>query len=456
MHTLVPVGTNPGNRLLHLTTLWSGVGRGGFRARALIERFQSEGWEVLVRYMFVEDRPAAIAKNPALESDATDAAELDSFRPTVVLSEGGLLAAETRDWKMPAKIAVDYVESGGVFLVLDAGRHVFGDQPGLAGETAFFGARVRPTDSGSIRYLRDEASNFGHGSNLLCRPENMVVDEWLRPALHDIRALMAVTPVALEPWGVLGDIAASTEPTATALAEDLFVADRQQTPIATVKQHGLGYAGIVSAIMSPDDLVKDAPDNVTWLFQLSKLLAGEAGRLRSIRGKRESRPPWKGDPRPTHDLLTAAEDETLEIKQTARFDVRRKVKSTYIETEVVEAVAELWNRDGGTLLIGVADEPRRAVGLDDDYRLVKPQNADGYCAWLGTLLSNRLSTTLAISCRIAVERVDSTEIARIDIPTGHVPAWIDNRTFRVRRSNAGVTLEGPELDQYLRDRFPST
>lgn len=81
-------------------------------------------------------------------------------------------------------------------------------------------------------------------------------------------------------------------------------------------------------------------------------------------------------------------------------------------------MAELWNSDGGVLLIGVRDDPREVTCLEDDYRLVRPKNADGFCSWLGQMLRHRINAVVAASVRIRIEEVAGDEIARIDVPGG--------------------------------------
>ena len=47
------------------------------------------------------------------------------------------------------------------------------------------------------------------------------------------------------------------------------------------------------------------------------------------------------------------------------------------------------NDKGGTLLIGINDGGQ-PVGLDNQYALVSPPNADGYVKWLNTLFKNNI------------------------------------------------------------------
>jgi hypothetical protein len=65
----------------------------------------------------------------------------------------------------------------------------------------------------------------------------MLISDWLRRAFDDVTAIHAVDAVAL---GLVGDIAASAEPTARVLVSDRFVDDPWPTPIATVPNIVLG------------------------------------------------------------------------------------------------------------------------------------------------------------------------------------------------------------------------
>lgn len=411
-------------------------------------------WTTLVRHHFFENREEAVKNNPAIKVDATDVDEFLTFAPDVVTVEEGLFLPGTRNWRIPADLAVTFVESGGVLLILDADTNKFTNDSGLSAETGFFGARVWD-GLPSPRYLRDSVSNRGHDAVLVCRPERMAITDWLDPAFEGVENIVAVGPVALNPY--FGEIAASTEPTARALEADVFVEEASPTPIATIRNHNLGFAGLVAAGVSPDDLTSTAPGNITWIIQLSSLLANEAALAERTRREPVDRREPETAPATsaaTESLLHRPEDEWLEFKETGRWDVRLNQKSKEMEREVAEAVVEFWNRSGGVIIIGVRDDPREVVGLERDLGLVKPKNSDGYCAWLGQLLADRVvGASVDVHVTIRTEIIEGREVARIDVPAGKKPVWLDGEIFRVRRSNGGITLAGPKADAYIRDHF---
>ena len=56
--------------------------------------------------------------------DVTDKDEFEEFAPDVIYSEGGLYVGDD-DWKIPATVIVDFVESGGVFIVTGVNQGLF-------------------------------------------------------------------------------------------------------------------------------------------------------------------------------------------------------------------------------------------------------------------------------------------------------------------------------------------
>ena len=127
-----------------------------------------------------------------------------------------------------------------------------------------------------------------------------------------------------------------------------------------------------------------------------------------------------------------------------------------MEDVIVKTVAGMLNDHGGTLLIGVTDDGE-PVGLDNDYALVRPPNADGLVNWLDTLLENSLGHVGAHRLAIRMDQVDGHDICRIDIPASHRPIWVKNPkgadTLYQRRNNSTRAVAAGELNNFLTDRF---
>ena len=124
-----------------------------------------------------------------------------------------------------------------------------------------------------------------------------------------------------------------------------------------------------------------------------------------------------------------------------------------------KTAAGMLNDHGGTLLIGVTDDGE-PVGLEADYALVKPPNADGLVNWLDTLFDNSLGHVGANLLAIRMDQVNGHDICRIDIPASSRPIWVKNPngddTLYQRRDNSTRQVPTNEIKPFLTDRFGKT
>lgn len=126
-----------------------------------------------------------------------------------------------------------------------------------------------------------------------------------------------------------------------------------------------------------------------------------------------------------------------------------------MEEVIVKTVAGLLNGPGGTLLIGVTDA-REPIGLDDDYALVKPANADGYVGWLDTLREMSLGHSGAHRVQIRVEVIAGRDVCRLDVPASSRPILAkgkDGDVLYERRNNSTRVVPAAEVEEFIADRF---
>ncbi len=76
-------------------------------------------------------------------------------------------------------------------------------------------------------------------------------------------------------------------------------------------------------------------------------------------------------------LLVQGEGPILEFKSSFRWDLRQNQANKGLEAVILKTIAGFMNGNGGTLLIGVADDGA-IVGLKPDYTLLKKTR----CRWL--------------------------------------------------------------------------
>lgn len=157
-------------------------------------------------------------------------------------------------------------------------------------------------------------------------------------------------------------------------------------------------------------------------------------------------------------LIQRGESGTLELKSTARMNLQTGKRDPRIELVIAKTVAGFMNAEGGTLLVGVADDGA-IHGLDDDYATLNRPNRDGFELWLADYLGDRLGRTALSTLDVTFEAVDGKDICRLDVQRGERPVFLarpgGSRTadFYVRMGNATRQLLTDEALEYTESRF---
>lgn len=153
------------------------------------------------------------------------------------------------------------------------------------------------------------------------------------------------------------------------------------------------------------------------------------------------------------DLIAMDESQTLEFKETARWNVRASKQDPKIEHVVLKTVAGFLNAEGGQLLIGVRDD-HSVAGLGPDYATLRKQDRDGLELWLRQHLDVNLSASIVKLVRIVFERVGDADIARITVAPSGKPVFAkglegnEHNEFWVRVGNQTKQLHGDEMFVY--------
>ena len=161
--------------------------------------------------------------------------------------------------------------------------------------------------------------------------------------------------------------------------------------------------------------------------------------------------------RSVEELLANDEDDAVEFKSTARWDVREARRNPATEDAIVKTVAAFLNTGGGTLLIGVGPDCS-VVGLDLDYPHVKPSNGDGFVNWLTTHLANALGTAAVMRTRARIVTFGGCKLCRLDAAASSRPVWAttskEGHVFFVRMNNSSRALADEDAEAFIADRWP--
>lgn len=154
-------------------------------------------------------------------------------------------------------------------------------------------------------------------------------------------------------------------------------------------------------------------------------------------------------------LIRLGESEHIEFKSTARWDLRAGKVSKVLVDVVAKTIAALANHQGGSLLIGVADDGE-IVGLEHDYRTLKSGDRDGFTQLVMTLVRERLGGHVCRVVHVLYASVDDQDVCRVVVEPADEPVYLlrgSQAHFFVRTGNASRELDAREIVQYVASRW---
>jgi hypothetical protein len=154
------------------------------------------------------------------------------------------------------------------------------------------------------------------------------------------------------------------------------------------------------------------------------------------------------------EALTKGEGENIEFKETLEIDVRLGAANPDVLRSALKTIASFLNSSGGTLFIGVSDE-KEIKGLARDFRLCRRRNADGFQLKLQNLLcSTRFHPNPLGRVNIRFESMSNLDVCCVDIQPFPKPEVVHfEGEVHVRGGNTTRKLEGPQLTDWLKERF---
>ena len=163
------------------------------------------------------------------------------------------------------------------------------------------------------------------------------------------------------------------------------------------------------------------------------------------------------------DMIAEGESDELEFKSTLRWDLKEGTVNKKLEEVVVKTVAAFANSQGGTLLIGVADDGE-ILGLEHDYQSLGGVDRDKFELHLRNLLNQQFGTGFVTS-KVAIKFhvVDDKEVCQVETSLGREPVIVAVKDkngqpaekFYARSGNSSQEIPLSELNAYIKDRFHS-
>lgn len=159
-------------------------------------------------------------------------------------------------------------------------------------------------------------------------------------------------------------------------------------------------------------------------------------------------------------LIQAGESRVVEFKSTGRKNLHTSNQDPAIEWAVLKTLAGFMNANGGTLLVGVANDGS-IVGIEEDYDFVKAKDADGWELWLTRLVETAMGKVEASELDVRFSKISERTISRIDVGPSPEPVFTTppkgekRRVFVARINNSTEELDGPDLLEYRSRRWPA-
>jgi len=161
------------------------------------------------------------------------------------------------------------------------------------------------------------------------------------------------------------------------------------------------------------------------------------------------------------EIISDGEDSFHEFKSSLRWNFREGRVDKKMEETILKTIAAFSNSEGGTLLIGVADDGE-ILGLEDDYNSLQNANKDHFELHLRNLINKTFGKGFATSnIDIKFPIVDETEICEVNVKAASKPYFIEvsnnsgqkEKKFFVRSGNSSQNLEIDETANYIKKRF---
>lgn len=156
------------------------------------------------------------------------------------------------------------------------------------------------------------------------------------------------------------------------------------------------------------------------------------------------------------DAIAAGETSRLEFKSTFKVDVGTQTANRALPAVVAKTICGFLNKDGGALLIGVADDGT-VLGLQNDLALAKPANRDGLERAIKSSLGTAIGVEVAPRVELRFLSIDDKDVVCLTCHPHHVPVFMrdgERDQFYVRDGNQTRPLPMRAAHDYIRGRWP--
>lgn len=156
------------------------------------------------------------------------------------------------------------------------------------------------------------------------------------------------------------------------------------------------------------------------------------------------------------ELIAKGENDKVEFKVAACWNTYHKIPDIKMRENIIKAVAAFMNKDGGTVLLGVADDST-IVGLEDDYTAAhtqpKMRNRNGYQQFLSNVLVDAIGKECTGLYNISFHTIRGKDVCSITVAPAPQPVYVHDSEFYVRNGNGKQELKMKQAHAYIKQHW---
>ncbi len=157
------------------------------------------------------------------------------------------------------------------------------------------------------------------------------------------------------------------------------------------------------------------------------------------------------------ELIEVGESPILEYKSSMRWDYQQDQVNTGLHKVIAKTVGGFLNAEGGTLLIGVADDGT-VLGIENDLGTLKNGNLDVFEQTLRNVLGEFLGSEFSHLVASSYDSVNGGTVARVEVEQSSKPVFLkdkDGAEFFVRVGNTTKPLDPEATHGYIEMHWES-
>ena len=152
-------------------------------------------------------------------------------------------------------------------------------------------------------------------------------------------------------------------------------------------------------------------------------------------------------------LIREGESKSIEFKESLSLDLKTGKKAKYIQEASLKTVAAFLNTDGGTLLVGIADDGNIS-GVNEELNKFHQDKNDKFLLHWKNLLKEHIGEHYYPFLDYRTVEINERKILFVVCKKSPYPCYLNNE-FYVRTNPATDKLEGHKLVEYVRNHFKS-